>query len=128
MAYEIKTANHVMTLHLTGNVDLSETSDIKEALTHEPKSGFTEFEVDGQEIEYIDSSGVAVLLFAKKMSEESGLKFKIDSLSDNATKVIELAGLGSIFKIKNKKVDHPKTEKNNQDIDDIDLNLDNLFQ
>lgn len=128
MAYEIKTANHEITLHLSGNVDLSETSDIKEMLIHEPKSGFTEFIVEGQEIEYIDSSGVAVLLFAKKMAEESGLKFKIDSLSDNATKVIELAGLESIFKIQNKKIDHPKTEKSNQDIDDIDLNLDNLFQ
>lgn len=128
MAYEIKTANHLMTLYLSGNVDLSETSDIKEALTQEPKSGFVEFLIEGQDIEYIDSSGVAVLLFAKKMAEESGLKFKIDSLSDNATKVIELAGLGGIFKIQNKKMDYPKAEKSNQDIDDIDLNLDNLFQ
>ena len=128
MAFEISTSNQTITLQLSGNVDLSETSDIKESLTHEPKSGFTDLVIQGSDIEYIDSSGVAVLLFSKKLAEESGLKFKIESLSENASKVIQLAGLGSIFKIQETKKDHPNSEEKNTNLDDIDLNLDNLFE
>ena len=124
MAYQIKLDDSQLTLLLKGTVDLSETSEIKEAIKSEPKAEFKKLAIEGSEIEYIDSSAVALLLFCKKIAEENGLTFEILSLSDSANKVINLAGLSSVLKTK---------ESNNQKnkpmsaSDDLDISLDNLF-
>ena len=125
MAYQIKLDDNQLTLVLKGTVDLSETSEIKEAIKSEPKAEFKKLAIEGSEIEYIDSSAVALLLFSKKIAEENGLTFEILSLSDSANKVINLAGLSGVLK--------SKESKNNQNVktesvsDDLDISLDNLF-
>ena len=125
MAYQIKLDDNQLTLVLKGTVDLSETSEIKEAIKTEPKAEFKKLAIEGSEIEYIDSSAVALLLFSKKIAEENGMSFEILSLSDSATKVISLAGLSSVLKTKESKSNqNAKTESAS---DDLDISLDNLF-
>ena len=124
MAYQIKLDDNQLTLVLKGTVDLSETSEIKEAIKTEPKAEFKKLAIEGSEIEYIDSSAVALLLFSKKIAEENGLTFEILSLSDSANKVINLAGLSSVLKTKE------SSNQNNKPMsasDDLDISLDNLF-
>ena len=77
MAYQIKLDDSQLTLVLKGTVDLSETSEIKEAIKTEPKAEFKKLAIEGSEIEYIDSSAVALLLFSKKIAEENGMSFEI---------------------------------------------------
>ena len=101
MAFNILIKDDKMTLQLKGNVDLSETNDIKTALGAEPKAGFKFLTIQGKDLEYIDSSGVALMLFTKKLANEQNLMFEVESLSDNAQKVISLAGLAGILKVKN---------------------------
>jgi anti-anti-sigma factor len=125
MAYQIKLDDSQLTLVLKGTVDLSETSEIKEAIKSEPKAEFKKLAIEGSEIEYIDSSAVALLLFSKKIAEENGLTFEILSLSDSANKVINLAGLSSVLRTKeSKSIQNVKTESAS---DDLDISLDNLF-
>ena len=125
MAYQIKLDDNQLTLVLKGTVDLSETSEIKEAIKSEPKAEFKIVAIEGSEIEYIDSSAVALLLFSKKIAEENGLTFEILSLSDSANKVINLAGLSSVLRTKeSKSSQNVKTESAS---DDLDISLDNLF-
>ena len=125
MAYQIKLDDSQLTLVLKGTVDLSETSEIKEAIKSEPKAEFKKLAIEGSEIEYIDSSAVALLLFSKKIAEENGLTFEILSLSDSANKVINLAGLSSVLRTKeSKSSQNVKTESAS---DDLDISLDNLF-
>ena len=107
MAFNILIKDDKMTLQLKGNVDLSETNDIKTALGAEPKAGFKFLTIQGEGLEYIDSSGVALMLFTKKLANEQNLMFEVESLSDNAQTVINLAGLANILKVKN----IPKTEE-----------------
>lgn len=125
MAYQIKLDDNQLTLLLKGTVDLSETSEIKEAIKSEPKAEFKKLAIDGSEIEYIDSSAVALLLFSKKIAEESGMSFEIIALSDSANKVINLAGLSSVLKIKESK--GSQKTKTESPPDDLDISLDNLF-
>ena len=125
MAYQIKLDDNQLTLVLKGTVDLSETSEIKEAIKSEPKAEFKKLAIEGSEIEYIDSSAVALLLFSKKIAEENGMSFEILSLSDSANKVINLAGLSSVLRTKeSKSIQNVKTESAS---DDLDISLDNLF-
>ncbi len=129
MAFTILVKDDKITLKLSGNVDLSETNDIKLAIAEEPKAGFKHLVINGEALEYIDSSGVALMLFTKKLAAEQNLIFEVEALSENAQKVINLAGLASILKIKNvPKMDAEATPKSAK-VEDLSLDfaLDDLF-
>ena len=99
MAYDLQTAGDAFTLTLSGTVDLTETSNVKDLLKNEPKAGFKKLVIECGETEYMDSSAVALLLFAKRVAEESQMIFEIASISSSATKIIEMAGLGAVFSL-----------------------------
>ena len=112
MAYDLQTAGDAFTLTLSGTVDLSETSNAKDILKNEPKAGFKRLVIECGQTEYMDSSAVALLLFAKRVAEESQMVFEIASISSSAKKIIEMAGLGAVFTLP--KVSNPEatTEDN----------------
>ncbi len=129
MAFNILVKDDKITLKLSGNVDLSETNDIKLAIAEEPKAGFKHLVINGEALEYIDSSGVALMLFTKKLAADQNLIFEVEALSENAQKVINLAGLASILKIKNvPKMDAEASPKSAK-VEDLSLDfaLDDLF-
>lgn len=126
MTYQITSEDNELTLVLKGTVDLSETSDIKEAIKNEPKADFKKLAIEGSELDYIDSSAVALLLFVKKMAEENGMVFEILSLSESANKVIRLAGLSNVLKMKESKTNQ-SINKLEPGSNDLDISLDNLF-
>jgi len=97
MAYDLQTADDAFTLTLSGTVDLSETSNVKDLLKNEPKAGFKRLVIECGDTEYMDSSAVALLLFAKRVAEENQMVFEIASISSSAKKIIEMAGLGAVF-------------------------------
>ena len=99
MAYDLQTAGDAFTLTLSGTVDLSETSNVKDLLKNEPKAGFKRLVIRCGDTEYMDSSAVALLLFAKRIAEESQMIFEIASISSSAKKIIEMAGLGAVFSL-----------------------------
>lgn len=99
MAYDLQTAGEAFTLTLSGTVDLTETSNVKDLLKNEPKAGFNRLVIECGETEYMDSSAVALLLFAKRVAEESQMIFEIASISSSAKKIIEMAGLGAVFSL-----------------------------
>ena len=124
MAYQIINKNSAITIQLKGQVDLSETSEIKEVIHHEPKSGYERLVIDAEEVEYIDSSGIALLLFIKKLAQDQGLIFEISKISENVHKVIKLAGLEGI--LKSKDIGRTSIASNATSLEDV--KLDNLFE
>lgn len=126
MAYQIKPDDNELTLVLKGTVDLSETSDIKEAIKNEPKADFKKLAIEGSELDYIDSSAVALLLFSKKLAEENGMTFEILGLSESANNVIRLAGLSNVLKTRESKINQ-SGDKSETGSNDLDISLDNLF-
>ena len=111
MAYDLQTAGDAFTLTLSGTVDLTETSNVKDLLKNEPKAGFKRLVIECGETEYMDSSAVALLLFAKRVAEESQMIFEIASISSSAKKIIEMAGLGAVFSLP--AVSNPDAETDN---------------
>jgi anti-sigma B factor antagonist len=127
MAFNITVKDDKIILKLSGNVDLSETNDIKAAIVEEPKVGFKYLAINGESLEYIDSSGVALMLFTKKLASEQNLIFEVETLSENAQKVINLAGLSSILKVKNVAKGEAASSPSKTADDGLDLSFDNLF-
>ena len=124
MAFDLIFKDNAFILTLTGSVDLSETSTIKESLVNEPKAGFKKLSIVAESVDYIDSSAVALLLFAKRIAEENQMLFEITSISDAATKVIQLAGLDKVFTLPVNSSSQSEPPAQEPEIN-IDLNADN---
>ena len=112
MAFNILIKDDKMTLQLKGNVDLSETNDIKTALGAEPKAGFKFLTIQGEGLEYIDSSGVALMLFTKKLANEQNLMFEVDLFTDksynpNEIKTAALQHMKDYFNIDSWQINQP---------------------
>jgi len=122
MTYKIHLTNDTLTLNLSGNVDLSESGQIKHDIQEKSSENFTKLIIEGEKISYIDSSAVALLLFLKRFCEERGAIFQIEKLAEIAHKVINLAGLGSLLIIKQESSQTKDSIKNN-----IDDSFDDLF-
>ena len=129
MPYKLLLSETTLTLSLSGSVDLSETSEIKETIKSEPKAGFNKFVIEAEEVEYMDSSAVAVMIFVKRIAEENQLKFSISSISAEGEKIIKLAGLSSLFVLPKSKSESDEILQDNADLTedkplDIDLTED----
>tara|TARA_B110000977_G_C10841701_1_gene402274 strand:- start:35 stop:463 length:429 start_codon:yes stop_codon:yes gene_type:complete len=127
MSYQIQldTNKSALMLQLYKTVDLSETSEIKEALMLEPKSGIDKLIVDGGLIEYLDSSAVALLLFAKRVAADNNMECEFLPFSDEAFKVIDMAGLKSTLNAM-KLEGADSTKSDSDETEDLDFNLDDL--
>jgi anti-anti-sigma factor len=125
MAYDLQTVGDAFTLTLSGTVDLSETSNVKDLLKNEPKAGFKRLVIECGETEYMDSSAVALLLFAKRVAEESQMVFEIASISSSAKKIIEMAGLGAVFSLPKESSSGAATEDHVKEVSD-DVQMDEI--
>jgi len=125
MPYKLLLSETTLTLSLSGSVDLSETSEIKETIKSEPKAGFNKFVIEAEEVEYMDSSAVAVMIFVKRIAEENQLKFSISSISAEGEKIIKLAGLSSLFVLPKSKSESDEILQDNADLtEDKPLDID----
>lgn len=125
MSYQISLNKNVLTLKLYDTVDLSETSEIKQALNDEPKSGIDKLVVDGGQIAYLDSSAVALLLFAKRIATDNGMDCEYLPFSEEAFKVINMAGLQATFNAKKAESSEPSPDADEGfDLDNLDINMD----
>ena len=126
MAYDLQTNGESFILSLSGTVDLSETTSIKDLIKNEPKAGFKKFVIDCGETEYMDSSAVALLLFAKRVAEENQMMFDIKSISTSAKKIIDMAGLGAVFSLpetKGKVDENPQEESSVEESPELNLSV-----
>ncbi len=82
---------------LSESVDLSVTKALKEEFEPMMSSDITSVRVNAQGLNYIDSSGVASLLFMRKLCARFGASLVFESISAPATRVIQLANLDSVL-------------------------------
>jgi anti-anti-sigma factor len=111
MPFDVKLSNRILNVHLHGEIDLSVTALLKDDVEQLMSSDVKEVQVDAGGVTYIDSSGVASLLFVRKLATRHGAPFNISALSDAASRVIHLANLGVLLRTQNfDKKSAPSTE------------------
>lgn len=82
---------------LSGSLDLSESSNLKLELERVISSEIKIFRIKANDLSYIDSSGVACLLYLRKLCIRFDVIFVIDSISQAATRIIRLAKLDAVL-------------------------------
>ena len=56
--------------------------------------------INGETLEYIDSTGLGVLMSIYKKMQEKSLNFKISNLKPNIYKLFDITGLNKVFNIR----------------------------
>ena len=85
-------------LHLTGEIDLSNSSSVRRELLNILKDGKSVI-VDFTDLAYIDSSGMATLVEALNIAKRTNLLLIITGANGAPKQVLELTRLNQVFKI-----------------------------
>ena len=98
MTYKVTEENNISTVYLQGEIDMEVTEKAKEVIMPliEAKK---EVHLNLKEVQYIDSSGISVLIESHQNAEELGTKVTLKELSNSALKVIMMAKLEQILNL-----------------------------
>lgn len=99
MVPEIQILNGVVHVKLTGSIYVETASIMREKLLHQLDKGYKDFVIDFEHVDYIDSSGLGVLISIQKRSLQSGGDIVIKNLKGNVKELFELTRLVKVFKI-----------------------------
>lgn len=87
---------HVV-VHASGEIDVSAKSLFEERLADATEATDGDVVVDMADVSFCDSTGIAVLLRARKQLEPAGRKLLIVRPSPSVIHVLEIAGVDALF-------------------------------
>ena len=97
MTYSISVSGSTISVVISESIDLSCTPALKEEFERLMSSDVHSVQINAERVEYIDSSGVASLLFVRKLCANFGATLVISAISVPAARVIQLANLDSVL-------------------------------
>ena len=92
MSYKITEEGNISTIHLDGEIDMDVTEKAKEAIFPVIDSG-KEVHLNLSQVQYMDSSGISVLIESHQRALEKNTKVIIKDVSKSVLKVIMMAKL-----------------------------------
>lgn len=92
-------AEDVAVVKIVGELDLATAPRLREALVDLSKEGARQITIDLAEMEFIDSTGLSVLVAAWKRMRENGGDLALQSPNAAAMKVFEITGATRVFTI-----------------------------
>ena len=98
MSYKITEEGNIATVHLNGEIDMDVTEKAKEAIFPliEAKK---EVHINLSAVEYMDSSGISVLIESHQKANELETKVILKDISKSVLKVIMMAKLEQILNL-----------------------------
>jgi anti-sigma B factor antagonist len=89
---ETKLTGDAATVVVLGEVDMATAPQLREELTGLVDSGVTRLVLDCRELQFLDSSGIGVLIAVHKLLDDSG-SLTLDAPPAHVRKVLELTGV-----------------------------------
>lgn len=86
-------------VRLTGEVYVQEATILREQLIQQVEKGLKRFVIDLSGVNYIDSSGLGVLVAIQKRAVQNGGSVTIKGLKGNVKELFELTRLTKVFTI-----------------------------
>ena len=90
MSYKVSEEGNITTIHLDGEIDMDVVEKAKEVIFPHIDSG-KEVHLNLSQVQYMDSSGISVLIESKKLSEQKNTKFELVEVSKPVEKVLAMA-------------------------------------
>ena len=98
MSYKITEEGNISTVFLNGEIDMDVTEKAKEVILPLVESG-KEVHLNLKDVQYMDSSGISVLIESHQKAEELGTKVILKEISKSVLKVIMMAKLEQILNL-----------------------------
>ena len=98
MTYKITEEDNISTIFLDGEIDMDKTDEVKGAIFHVIESG-KNVALNLSNVQYMDSSGISVLIESHQKALEKGTKLVIKDVSKSVLKVIMMAKLEQILNL-----------------------------
>ena len=98
MSYKVTEDGNVATIHLDGEIDMDVTEKAKEVIFPHIEAA-KEVHLNLSNVQYMDSSGISVLIESHQKALEKGTKLVIKDVSKSVLKVIMMANLEQILNL-----------------------------
>ena len=98
MSYIVSEEGNISTVHLDGEIDMDVTEKAKEVIFPVIDSG-KEVHLNLSQVQYMDSSGISVLIESHQRALEKNTKVIIKDVSKSVLKVIMMAKLEQILNL-----------------------------
>ena len=98
MSYKVTEEGNISTVHLDGEIDMDVTEKAKEVIFPVIDSG-KEVHLNLSQVQYMDSSGISVLIESHQRALEKNTKVIIKDVSKSVLKVIIMAKLEQILNL-----------------------------
>lgn len=91
---------NIWVVNPSGEVDIYTSPELKEKLLKSLKEKETDLLINGEKLDYIDSTGLGVLISILKKVKEKDNDVIIVNLKSNIRKLFDITGLDKVFIIK----------------------------
>ena len=98
MTYKVTEENNISTVFLNGEIDMDVTDKAKDVILPLIEAG-KEVHINLKDVEYMDSSGISVLIESHQKAMELGTKVTLKEISKSVLKVIMMAKLEQILNL-----------------------------
>ena len=98
MTYQVTEENNISTVFLNGEIDMDVTDKAKDIILPLIDAG-KEVHINLKDVEYMDSSGISVLIESHQKAMELGTKVTLKEISKSVLKVIMMAKLEQILNL-----------------------------
>jgi len=98
MTYKVTEENNISTVFLNGEIDMDVTEKAKEVIMPLIEAG-KEVHINLKDVQYMDSSGISILIESHQKAAEIGTKVTLKEISKSVLKVIMMAKLEQILNL-----------------------------
>ena len=98
MTYQVTEENNISTVFLNGEIDMDVTDKAKDVILPLIEAG-KEVHINLKDVEYMDSSGISVLIESHQQATENETKVVLKEISKSVLKVIMMAKLEQILNL-----------------------------
>lgn len=93
------TGPHAIVIRPEGDIDYSSLDPLREALMDARMAGVREIVVDLAEVGFLDSQGLAVILYAHRRQRSSGGRLILRNLNDMARRLLHVTNLTTVLEV-----------------------------
>jgi len=99
MEIEVKELDDNVEIIVDGDIEMMTIKGFKQKLFEVGQNVDKNIEIDLSHVDYIDSSGVGVLISLLKLQKKKGRTLKINKVSSKVLNVLKLSSLSDVFNI-----------------------------
>lgn len=99
MNIEINESDDQVNVIVNGDIEMMTIKEFKEKLFDLGQNVDKDVELDLSNVDYIDSSGVGVLISLMKLQKKKGKNLKIAKVSSQVMNVLQLSSLSDVFNL-----------------------------